>query len=322
MKNLVKLIKKANKIALFSHISPDPDTIGSTLAFYYTLKSLKKDVSLFCDDENLERFAFLDAEKLYNISNPNEQFDLCIAIDISSFDRIGKFGDVFSKSRNTARVDHHQVGENFAQNNIMKPYSACAILIYEIITLLKAKITPEIATLLYFGICGDTGGFRFSNTDSMTFDVCSKLLSFGANIRWLYSEFFDKKTVPSLKLSSQALLSAKINDELGFVIMKISSGDYQKYGADESEYIGNIPNMYLNCGYKIACIIKEKSDGIKVSLRSKFEYDCSKIAEIYGGGGHKNASGLKFSENFSLSDAEKILEKEIKDYLKSYKGEN
>lgn len=322
MKNLVKLIKKSHKIALFSHISPDPDTIGSTLAFYYALKSLKKEVSLFCDDENLEKFSFLNAEKLYNISNPNEKFDLCIAVDVSAIDRIGKFGEVFLSASSSARVDHHQVDENFAYHNIMKPYSACAILIYELITLMKLKITPDIATLLYFGICGDTGGFRFSNTDSLTFDVCSKLLSFGADIRCLYSEFFDKKTVPSLKLSSHALLSAKINDTFGFVIMKVSSSDYQKYGADESEYIGNIPNMYLNCGYKLACIIKEKSDGIKASLRSKPEYDCAQIAAVFGGGGHKNASGIKFSEKISLADAENLLENEIKNYFKSYKGEN
>ena len=61
MKKIVKTLKKANKIALFSHVSPDPDTIGSTMAIYYALKSLKKEVFLFCDDKNMDKFKFLNA---------------------------------------------------------------------------------------------------------------------------------------------------------------------------------------------------------------------------------------------------------------------
>ncbi len=322
MKKIIKMLKSAHKIALFSHISPDPDTVGSTLALYYALKAIKKDVYLFCDDENLERFAFVNAEKLYNNSNPSENFDLCVAVDIATLDRIGKFAAIFSSCKNNIRIDHHKSGDNFADYNLMIPHSACGILIYEIITKLRVKTTSQIASLLYFAICGDTGGFRFNNTDSLTFEVCAKLLKSGADIRRVYTEFFDKKTVYSLKLTSNALLNAKINDEYGYVVMKIRKGDYEKFGADESEYVGNLPNMYLNCGYKIACILKEKSDGVRASLRSKFEYDCSLIAEKFGGGGHKNASGISFSEEIPFDKIETDIENEIKQFLSISKGEN
>ena len=96
--------------------------------------------------------------------------------------------------------------------------------------------------------------------------------------------------------------------------MMIKKDDYQKYEASESEYVGNLPNLYLNCGYKIAAIIKEKSDGIRVSLRSKFEYDCSLIAEKFGGGGHKNASGISINDK-PLNEVEKEITKEIEDFL-------
>ena len=314
MRKILKLLKKSKKIALFSHISPDPDTIGSTMALFYALKSLKKDVYLFCDD-NLERFAFVEADKLYNICEIDDTFDLFVSVDVATLARVGSFADKFEAAKSSIRIDHHKSGDDFAENNLMISYSASGILIYDIITKLRINITEKIATLLYFAICGDTGGFRFDNTDALTFEVCGKLIKKGANIRWIYSEFFDKKSVSALKLTSNALLQAKINDELKYVIMKIQNQDYHKFGAKESEYVGNLPNMYLNCGYKIACIIKEKSDAIKASVRSKFEYDCCCIAEKFGGGGHKNAAGINFGNSFSLDEIEEKIKTEIENYL-------
>ena len=95
----------------------------------------------------------------------------------------------------------------------------------------------------------------------------------------------------------------------------LTKDDYQKFGVSEEEVIGNLPNTYLNCGYKVAVVLKEKDDGIHCSLRSKFEFDCSKIAEVFGGGGHKNASGCKI-EN-SLSEAKTLMANAIKEYLKN-----
>lgn len=314
MKKIIKLLKKARKIALFSHISPDPDTIGSTLALYHALKALKKDVYVFCDDEHLDKFAFLNADKLYNIAELDHSFDLLVAVDIATLERVGRFAEKFESANKNIRIDHHKSGDDFAKVNFMIPHSACGIIIYELITKLKVKITEEIATLLYFAICGDTGGFRFNNTDALTFATCEKLIKKGADIRRVYAEFFDKKTVPSLKLTSYALINAKINDELKYVVMKISKDDYEKFDACESEYVGNLPNLYLNCGYKIAAIVKEKSDGIRVSLRSKAEYDCSLVAEKFGGGGHKNASGISITDK-PADEVEKEIDEAIKGFL-------
>ena len=179
---------------------------------------------------------------------------------------------------------------------------------------LKIKIDYKIATPLYLAICGDTSLFRNNNTDSETFDVAGKLLENGAEIRRVYGEFFDKKNVSYIKLSSSVLLGAKINDEYGFVIMSASKEDYEKYNASTDENVGNLANSYLNCGYKIAVVIKEKEDGLHCSLRSKFEYDCSKIAEVFGGGGHKNASGCKIQKD--IESAKKDIESQIIKYLR------
>ena len=313
MRDIIKLIKKAKKIALFSHSNPDPDTIGSTLALYEALVSLKKDVSVFCDATNGENYAFLKCYDRYNTAEL-EGFDLYISVDIPTNTMFGKYEDIFASFSNTIKLDHHGNGVDFSKNKLVKTYSACAILIYEVIKKLKVKITPSIATSLYFGICGDTGLFRNSNTDSKTFEVCADLLDKGAEVRRVYAEFFDKRNVPNVKLTSNAILNAKINDELKYVIMTVSKEDFDKFGVPQSENIGNLPNTYLNCGYKIAVILKEREDGIHCSFRSKFEYDCSAVASKFGGGGHKNASGCAINE--TIETAVSMVEKEIQEFLK------
>ena len=307
MQNIVKLLKKFKNIAVFSHKSPDPDAIGSALAFYHSLKKMGKNISLFCDDEMAGNFGFLDGFETYNKSDLSG-FDLYVSIDVASGQLLGKFEEQFTKFDTTLKIDHHSVGNNFAKHNLVKTYSSCAIVIYELLKHLKVKIDKTTATCLYFGICGDTGIFKNNNL------VCSELLDLGADYKTVYSEFFEKRTLPNLYLTSNAIMSAYVNDENGFSVMTVSNDDYEKFGADENEHIGNLPHSFLNCGHKISAILKQKNDGIHCSFRSKFEYDVSRIAEKFGGGGHKNASGCLIID--SLQNAEKQVIETIKNYLR------
>lgn len=313
MHQSIKLLKKAKNIAIFSHKSPDPDAIGSALALKFALERAGKNVSLFCDDEMVGNYGFLPGFDEYNTKTLDD-IDLFVSVDVASSGLLGKFEEPFKNFANTLKIDHHSSGENFANHNLVKFESACAVVVFELIQAMKIKIDANIATDLYFGICGDTGIFRNNNTDSKTFMICAKLLELGADYRKVYSEFFEKRTLANLLLTSNAILNAIIDDEQKYAIMSVSTDDYDKFGASESENIGNLPNSFLSCGYKIAAILKQKTDGIHVSFRSKFEFDVSKIAEKFGGGGHKNASGCLIID--MLSNAENLVEKEIKNYLK------
>lgn len=313
MEKYLKLLKSAKKVALFSHENPDPDTIGSTLALALILKKMGKQVALFCETEISENYYFLSDANDYNTVNFDDSFDLAVAVDVADSSMLGKFEQHFISHPNTLRIDHHVSGKYFAKENKVDGVSACSLLIFEIAKKFHQKIDSEIATRLYFAICGDTGIFRNNNTDAVTFDVCSKLFKAGADFRKIYTEFFDKKTVSYVKMSSSVLLNAKTNEKIGYAILTASASDYKTFGMSENDNLGNLPNTYLNCGYKIAVILKEKEDGVHVSFRSKFEYDVSKIAEAFGGGGHKNASGAKLET--TLEDATKQIQKAIEKYL-------
>ena len=98
--------------------------------------------------------------------------------------------------------------------------------------------------------------------------------------------------------------------------MSARKDDFKTYGlSSENDTLGNLPNMYLSCGYKVAVILKEKADGIHCSLRSKFDFDVSVIANIFGGGGHKNAAGCIITGTFKQAQVK--MQKEIEKYLKS-----
>ena len=317
MQKILKLLKKSKKVALFTHKNPDPDAIGSTLALRHALVKIGKEVSLFCDDEMTgNNYEFLENFSDFNKDELSDH-DLYVSVDVASGNLLGKYEEVFKKFENTIKIDHHKVGTNFAKNSYVKIYSAAGIVIYELLKALKSKITELIATCLYFAICGDTGVFKNNNLDSKTFSVCAELLNYGADYRKVYSEFFEKKTLANLYLTSSAILSAYVNDEEMFAVMTVSSDDYEKFGVSDNEHIGNLPNSFLNCGYKVAVILKQKKDGIHCSFRSKFEYDVSKLAEKFGGGGHKNASGCLIID--SLGNTEKLIIEAVKGYLKEIK---
>lgn len=314
MKRIKKLIDKAQKIAIFSHENPDPDAIGSALALCYMLESKGKQVGLFCSGEMSAKYDFLRCYDRYNTENL-DNFDLFIAPDVASENMLGTYAEKFLNFENTVRLDHHISGTNYAKVNVVKPESATAILIYELAGVMKFKITPEVANAIYFGICGDTGIFRNTNTDSKTFLVCSNLLDLGAEPKFVYSEFFDKKTVPYVLLTSKCLLGAEFDKNKDFAIMTATADDYKTCGADKTEDVGNLPNTYLACGFKMVAILKEKDDVIRCSLRSKPDYDCTVVAEKFGGGGHKNASGCTI--NKTLSAAKTAMKKALNDYFRA-----
>ena len=110
MTKYLKILKKASSVAIFSHISPDPDTIGSTLALRRILMLMGKSVDVFCSDNIPEDYNFLDDAKAYNGELKN--YDLLVSVDVSSSQRLGIYEEMFLGHKNTIKIDHHQTSEN------------------------------------------------------------------------------------------------------------------------------------------------------------------------------------------------------------------
>lgn len=297
MKKIIDKIKKAKKIAIFSHINPDPDALGSVVAMYHALKQLGKNPFIFLEEVPNEKFDFLDFS-LFSYKINDFDFDLCVSVDCADSKRLGIFEEDFKKCDNVA-IDHHSSRVSYANAEYVDgtKSSNCEIL-FELFQNLKVKITKEIATALYLGLSGDTCNFSVNSTNSASFDCASKLLKYGADFETVNQKTFLQRTFEETKLLSKFITSIQIENGVGIGLVlnkdKIECGCVSY---NTSEFVNMI--RYIN-GVKIAILIKQIGRGeYSVSLRSTTDFDVAILAGYFGGGGHKQAAGFTIKMGIS-----------------------
>ena len=291
----VKLIKSAKTIALFSHINPDCDTIGSALALRAFLQKAGKEVSVYCDGELKFDMKELPTAGSLNADPIQVSYDLCIAVDCAAEDRIGDFIGVFRKGKKTLCVDHHLQDRLYAEHNLIDPKSgATAELVYLIMNEYDpALIDREIASLLYTALVTDTGNFGFSNTGVRTLQIGSALLSYGvANAEISYKHF---REIPfdTFKLKARCLGKAQFFEGNRIGILTFMKEDFDATGTSSAN-TSNLVNEIVNiAGVDIAVSVTEiRKNAYKISVRTQGNVDANAIAATFGGGGHKNAAGF------------------------------
>ncbi|MGN1208015.1 MAG: bifunctional oligoribonuclease/PAP phosphatase NrnA, partial [Christensenellales bacterium] len=173
-KEIKDLIDRSKSVAVFFHVGPDGDAIGSGLAIKYALEQLGKDVTIFSQDEIGERMWFLDTScvKTEIVSN---KFDLAFALDVSEVKRIGIMADVLKNCKEIINIDHHLDNENFTKFKIVDAdASSTCELVCEFLKDLGVEFTKQIRFALYCGLATDTGCFMYS-TRKQTYNTASFL---------------------------------------------------------------------------------------------------------------------------------------------------
>ena len=295
------LIKKSKNILLTAHRKPDSDTIGSVLALNDILKKLKKNIFCYCQDNIPERFNFMVGSDdiitgnkiLLKISN----IDLIITLDSGSIDMAGINNLPFKREIPIINIDHHQDSTYFGKINIVKGNtSSTAEIIYDILDKVGLPINKEVATCLLTGIFGDTDSFKNPNTTDRTLIITSRLLAAGARLKQITRFTLQDKSLPTLKLWGKIIARIKRHDDLNMISTVITCEDLKKTGAsyDDLEGISNFLNSIPDA--RASLVLTEREGEIKGSLRTlKKDVDVSKIAHLFGGGGHKRAAGFTIS---------------------------
>ncbi|MFZ2154010.1 MAG: bifunctional oligoribonuclease/PAP phosphatase NrnA [Candidatus Moraniibacteriota bacterium] len=291
------IIKKSNRILLFAHSRPDSDTVGSTLSFYYYLKTLGKEVDVACLDEMPE---YLKIFANYELKNPAQldlhTYDSVIAMDSveRGFEKIRK---EFKESQVVVLIDHHPDVKEDGDLNIMEStYSSVSEIVFDFFEFREIKITSQMATLLLMGILGDTGNLQHSNTTPKVMHIVAKLLNRGASVAKISKMIFSNNRFSTLKLWGRALEKAKINPANKMISTVITQKDLLECQAsyDDTAEIASILNTVPETNFSL--VLSEREGGIiKGSLRSeKYKgVDVSEVAHQFGGGGHKLASGFE-----------------------------
>jgi phosphoesterase RecJ-like protein len=206
-------------------------------------------------------------------------------------DSIGRTGISALAGHPIINIDHHASAKPFADVNWIDPSaSAVAEMIYRLAIAAEVEVTPEMATCLYTGVLTDTGSFAYEAVNAHTFDLAGKLTSKGASPGRIAERIYFSNPESKIRLLGIALTTLKIVS--GIAAVFLTHEDMASVGATEADCEGIVNYAIGIDGVRVAMFLREMEAGrYRVSLRSKGDVDVAAVAERFGGGGHRNASG-------------------------------
>ena len=317
---LLNLVKQNRSFLIVGHINPEADSIGASLALSLGLRQLgKKDICVLSKDPVPEILRFLPSSDIVMQAPPDREFDVVFIVDCNELKRTGFEGFMAKK---TAIIDHHVLPANAATSEFYKSVSASLIdpgaaaaglLVYRVLTALKAPIDKNIATNLYAAILTDTGGFRYSNASSDSLKTAAHLVEAGARPWDISKEVYESIPYKSLKLLGLSLATLERKDGIAWI--NATKHMFGKTGttSEDSEDFVDFPRKVKDV--EVAIFFREDgAKSYKLSLRSKGRVNVQKIAKSFGGGGHVAAAGCKI--NGSLKEVQDKVFRAVRKAMK------
>lgn len=292
-----RLINQSQKIAIISHRGPDADTIGANLALKLALEPLGKEITSLCIDPIPQNCLFLPQSSNFKHDFNYEDFDLYIIVDcgehyMTMFHE--QKPELLSKKIPIINIDHHSSNDDFGTINLVERTAASTTyIICQLFKEWQIGLTPHIATCLLAGLFFDTGSFQHDNTTADVLKCAAELTRHNANIQLISYYLFKQTSINKLKLWGRVLARAKSNSK-NIVSSVITEKDFLETGANKKDTEGLVDYLTAVRGSKFALLVSEDfRGGIKGSIRTQGDTDVSQIANLFGGGGHKKASGFR-----------------------------
>jgi phosphoesterase RecJ-like protein len=291
LSQVVELIENKDRFAITSHIRPDGDSLGSSLGLFWLLRALDKDVEVIMRDSAPHSYQRLPGAEAIRVTPAVDRaYEGVFVIECSDIDRPGL---IDLEKQFVVNIDHHSTTELFGTVNwIDSTASAVGEMIYNLCKATGVRVTKEIAECVYTALLTDTGSFHYSNTTERTFKIASELVRTGVKPAKTAEAIFGSYQWPKIELLSQVLATAR-RDESGHVAWMRQTIEMQARTCASDEDADGFVNYPLAVGeIEATALFKECSPGVyRTSLRSKGDVNVAKIAELFGGGGHRNAAG-------------------------------
>ena len=295
MIDIDKICEDKKSIALSTHVRPDGDAFGSSLALYAYLKKKypEKKTDIYMLDPN-PLFSFLPGYEDIKTEPSEESYDLFIALDMGDKERLGKNKTILENAKDSACIDHHLGYKGIApeaNSYVVENASSTAELVYDLIG--KDGIDDDSAVCIYTGIICDTGVFQYSNTSRKTMETAGHLMTFDFDHTKVVNEAFYEKTYRQTLLLGRSLLESILLMDGRVIVSVITQRTLRFYNATSKDLEGIVSQMKHTKGVDVAVFMYETVTGeFKVSLRSNENINVELIARKLGGGGHERASGL------------------------------
>ena len=288
-------LEQAKTVAIGGHVRPDGDCVGSCMGLYQYIKTwypeIEADVYLEDIPESFKRLIAVSDQIKGDVAEAKE-YDLFIALDCGDAARLGFSAVLFENAKHTICVDHHVSNMAFAdENHIVPDASSTSELIYHLLP--YEKITKEIAECLYLGIVHDTGVFQYSSTAPETMEAAANLMRKGINANEIIDKTFYEKTYAQNQILGRALLESILfmDGKCIFTCLTKKIMDFHEVKPKDLE--GIVSQLRVTEGVEVAIFLYQiNEDEFKVSLRASGDVDVSKVAQKFGGGGHKKAAGV------------------------------
>ena len=312
----VEIVRAGRRFLLTTHVRPDGDAVGSVLAMAAALEQLGKNATIVTAFELPRRLRFLDPDqKIQRLGAqvaPEQlgEFDVLMVLDTAAWAQLGETGDVIRRTRALKVVlDHHASSDDLGAE-VFKDAEAEATgrLVFDAAQQLGVEITAPMAEALFVALATDTGWFRFASTTTETLRLAARLTEAGAVPHRLYKNIYENDSPGRLRLLGRAMARTQTEPDGRLIYTWLTQQDFAESSAvpTDSE---DIINLTLSVGGTEAAVIlvEQQTGGFKISFRSRSDLDCARIAEQFGGGGHRNAAGAFLPDSLDAARA-KVLD--------------
>jgi len=313
-------LRAHQRIVVISHVRPDGDALGCSVAMALCLKELGKDVQVWNEEGPLEKLAFLPGSSLVQIP-PSEpvDVDLVLALDTAVRDRLGQRCLAAIRSAKLwINIDHHVSNPRYGDLVFIDSSSpATGQIVFELIQDTGLPFNTAIAENLFAAISTDTGSFQYSNTTSRTFEIAAQLVNAGVNVGQISEKLYHTVPRRRLELLRTLLNSTQFRHHDQVASFSLSQETAKRLGVLPEDNEALIDNIRAVDTVKVAVFFEELNDGkVRVSMRSKDpRYDVCKICSLFGGGGHTLAAGARIPG--SLAHAEEIVLAAVEEELQA-----
>lgn len=312
----IRQMSKNKTIAIITHIGADADAFCSLISLKRLIKKQFETpeehihIDLFTDTKNIPEIYDPLVKNVPLNSQRFKKYDLAIAVDCPSLDRLGRYKRIFKRAKDSLLFDHHDTCNKFAKNNIViKTSSTCEILYLLFILKRDWKASPEIIRLLYAGMITDTNNLTQNvniGTHKVLADMMQKDADAPLNLDIIRNYFFKNSSKEKMSLLQRALESLQFFENDRIAIMKIVKQDLYETDCKQEDTLGIVDYALNMKGVDIGIIfIKQEDNSYYVSLRSKNNINVGEIAKSFGGGGHLNIAA--FQSNYSLTEIKSNL---------------
>ncbi len=300
----IRFLKERDNFLIFTHNSPDGDTVGSAMALVMGLRALGKRAVAYNKEGVPERLAFLPFGEYFLAEAPDVADYTLVSVDVASPKMLSlpEAGYTFALS-----IDHHKVNTIGCERLYLRDeYIAAGEIVFELLAGLGVELTAELALPLYTAICSDSGGFRYQATRPATMEYAARLMATGIDFARVCRLLFDCKS-PS-QIAAEKLGYQKLELHFGgrFAMVAVTDEELREAGSSEedTEVLNDIPRRIA--GVQMSAVIKPKGSFVKCSFRSSEDIDVAALSQTQNGGGHYHAAGFS-KENTTVAEVRELV---------------